>query len=40
MKINCDMGESYGIWKMGNVEQELDNIRRQALPTGAAGGRS
>ncbi|MBR9856783.1 MAG: 5-oxoprolinase subunit PxpA [Gammaproteobacteria bacterium] len=23
MKINCDMGESYGIWKMGNDEQVM-----------------
>jgi 5-oxoprolinase (ATP-hydrolysing) subunit A len=23
MKINCDMGESYGIWQMGNDEQVM-----------------
>ena len=34
IKLNCDMGESFGIWKMGNDEEIMPYIDMANLACG------
>ncbi len=38
MKLNCDLGESYGAWRMGQDERVMPHIDQASIATGFHAG--